>query len=1145
MTTLNPNQLRDIRSFEDVIEYLTDELDWPIGAGDLEEATFDWDPDELGIPAERVPHLASLRQLRPLETDQPWGIFFLEFDGPRLPLTALRRLLDKLVTKKRTSGSGTLRTWKLDDLLFIITTSTGDTVELHFVAFFEQPDGPAEIRSLPWRPAQSPAQHLTRLATELLPHLAWPDDPGDVEEWSKWREAFKLRHGEAIRSTGGLVERMASTAQRLRDNIRDELDAEDGDGPFSELLGVVRSQLLATATAAQFADMCAQTLVYGALTSRITAPEAFGASPTLAALPLSNPFLSAFFEEVHDHASQLDLESTGLEQLAADLKASNIEAILDQFGSTAKGGDPVIHFYEDFLARYDPEMRIQAGAFYTPQAAVHFMVRNVNAALTSRIGIAGGAASTVSWADVAASHGLALPGAIDPASPFVSMLDPAVGTGTFLVEWIRQARDEFERTGREEEWPGHLVSHVLPQMHGLELMLAPYAVAHLKVALELHESGVDDEQLGILLTDTLQRGHAAQLAFEPDAVSVEGERADDVKRNERVTIIIGNPPYDRVARDAGGGWITDNSAGRCLFDDLLDPAIEHTVFSHHASLYNKFVYFWRWSLWKVFEDRQGLPGIVSLIAPSSWLTGPGFLGLRQLVRQHGDDIWVVDLGGDNRGTRRDENIFDIETPVAIVTVCRRDSGSTSTPARARYRRISGTRAEKLDALIGSVVDLEGDEWSDVSDGWFDVLVPPTGDAGWSDHPPLADLFPWQQPGCMFNRTWPIAPEPDALRRRWQRFVSTDDHEDRSLCFFTSSSGRNIDTRVSGRVRLADEPVGAPPPPIARYGYRSFDRQWAFEDPRLAKTESPSLWASQSRVQIFMSSLLTGPLGLGPAVTASTAVPDKHLFRGSFGGKDVIPLFRDAAGTPNVYEGTIDAILSAQGAEGAALSPTDLFTYCYGLLAGADYTERFAAELETPGPRVPLTADARLFADVAAHGRELLWLHTFGDRFAVGRAPASLLVPGIAVLERIVELPESNRAISYDQVVRVLRVGSGSIGGVAPAVWDFAVSGMQVVKKWLGYRTARGAGRSASSTSPLDHIRPESWSSSWTTELLELLSVLHQTIDLIPEGVGLLEAVLAGPLITAQQLPPIPASLREPPAVTRHLEGSALPLKAPD
>ncbi len=454
MTTLNPNQLRNIKSFEDVVEYLTDELDWPIGDGDLEEATFDWDPDELGIPAERVPHLASLRQLRPLESSQPWGIFFLEFDGPRLPLTALRRLLDKLVTKKRASGSGTLRTWKLNDLLFIITTSSGDTVELHFIAFFEQPDKPAEIRSIPWRPGQSPAQHLKRLAIELLPHLAWPDDAAAVDEWrTEWRAAFKLRHGEVIATTTKLVDRMAATATRVRDKIVAALGAEAGSGPFSALLDEVREELVASVTPGQFADMCAQTLVYGALTSRVTDPDAFGASPTLSSIPLANPFLTAFFEEVHDHAVQLDSKDH-LEQLVADLKVSNVEAILDKFGATEKGGDPVIHFYEDFLAAYDPEMKIQVGAFYTPQAAVKHMVGMVDAVLKERLGLSLGVADPTTWGELTGRLSLTLPGVIDPASPFVSMLDPATGTGTFLVEWIRRARTSFVEAHGETGWPG-------------------------------------------------------------------------------------------------------------------------------------------------------------------------------------------------------------------------------------------------------------------------------------------------------------------------------------------------------------------------------------------------------------------------------------------------------------------------------------------------------------------------------------------------------------------------------------------------------------------------------------------------------------------------------------------------------------------
>lgn len=1137
MTTLNPNHLRDIKSFEDVIEYLTDELDWPIGAGDLEEATFDWDPDELGIPAERVPHLASLRQLRPLESSQPWGIFFLEFDGPRLPLTALRRLLDKLVTKKRASGSGTLRTWKLDDLLFIITTSTGETVELHFIAFFEQDDKPAEIRSIPWRPGQSPAQHLRRLATELLPHLAWPDDPAAVDDWrTEWRAAFKLRHGEVIATTTKLVDRMAATATQVRDNIAVALVAEAGSGPFSTLLDEVREELVASVTPGQFADMCAQTLVYGALTSRVTDPVAFGASPTLSSIPLANPFLTAFFEEVHDHAVQLDSEDH-LEQLVADLKVSNVEAILDKFGATEKGGDPVIHFYEDFLAAYDPEMKIQVGAFYTPQAAVRHMVGMVDAVLKERLGLRLGVADSTTWGELTGRLGLGLPGVIDPSSAFVSMLDPATGTGTFLVEWIRRARTSYVEAHGAAGWPEHARDVVVPSLHALELMLAPYAIAHLKTALELHEADIDGADLAIYLTDTLQRGGSGQLSIEADPISVEGERADHVKRTVRSTIAIGNPPYDRVAQDDGsGGWITDRSGGRSPFDDILDPAREHTIFSHHASLYNKFVYFWRWSLWKVFEDRPGLPGVISLITPSSWLTGPGFLGLRQLVRHLADEIWVTDLGGDNRGANRDPNIFDIETPVAIVTIGRFGGGDEVTPARTWYRRIEGTRAEKLAWLGESAGSLDDERWTEAPAPWRDPLVPRTGGDLWQDAPALTDLFPWQQPGCKYGRTWPIAPAKNVLAERWARLVSTADPEDRARCFITPTSGRNIHSRVTGRKRIVDEAVGAPHPPIARYAFRSFDRQWAFDDPRMAKTESPSLWAAVSDKQIFMTSMLTLALDNGLAASATTHVPDLHHFNGR-GGKDIVPLYRDASATPNADPELLAAVEQALGAE-HPVTVEDLFAYAYAVLAGTNYSDRFSEELKTPGPRVPLSADPDLFAEVGDLGRGLLWMHTYGERFAEGRG--SLLLPSIAVAGGLT-LPERPSDIKYDATKQSLKVGRGAVAGVTSEVWSFEVSGMPVVKKWLGYRTARGAGRAASSGSPLDHIRPTEWIDDWTTELLELLSVLQRTIDLQPVGVALLDRILAGPMVKASDLPEPPPTMRQPPGNNRGRTQSTLEL----
>lgn len=1131
MSTLNPEHLRQIRTLDDVLEYLTNDLDWPISAGDLEEATFEWNAEELGLSSEQVPSLASLRQLRPLAGNQPWGVFFLEFEGPRLPLTALRRLLNKLVTRKRASGSGTLRTWSLDDLLFIIATSSDESVELHLVAFYDQPGRQTEVRSIPWRPEQSPARHLTRLAAELLPHLAWPDDPAETERWrEEWRSAFKLRHGETIQTVSKLVDRMATTARQIRDRISAALAAESGSGAFTTLLTDVRTQLVSSVTPAEFADMCAQTLVYGAMTSRVTDPVGFGASPTLSAIPLANPFLAAFFEEVHDNALQLGGDDD-LEQLVADLRASEVEAILDQFGSTARGGDPVIHFYEEFLQQYDPEMKIQAGAFYTPQAAVRFMVRLCDEVLKGRLLLADGAADKTTWGAVAARLNLQLPGAIDPDSTFVSMLDPATGTGTFLVEWLRRAKESFLASHDEASWPHHALETVLPSVYGLELMLAPYAVAHLKTALELHDDGIDGTQLGIFLTDTLQRGNVGQLSIEPDAISVEGERADEVKRTVRTTICIGNPPYDRVARGAGGGWITDDSGGPSLFADILDPARQNTIFSHQASLYNKFVYFWRWALWKVFEDRPGLPGVVSLITPSSWLAGPGFLGLRQLVRELADEIWVVDLGGDNRGTRRDENIFEIETPVAIVTVGRFGSGNQTSPAVVRYRRIHGSALEKLTRLTVDGIELDGGAWETAPHGWHESFVPSSGGVEWTDYPALTDLFPWQQPGCMLNRTWPVSPDRDIPERRWNHLLATEDLDERAARFVTPTTGRNINTRVGDLPPLATLPGGTPSRGVAPYGFRSFDRQWVLDDPRVMALDRPALWASLSPAQLFMTSLLTAPLGRGPAATITTAVPDKHYFSGR-GGKDVIPLYRDAAGTPNIAPGTLDVIRERLGGNAdLQVTAERLFAYCYAVLAAGDYTERFREALETPGPRIPLTSDKDLFEAATHLGSHLLWLHSYGSRFSDG-GNQQLRHDDIQLVSPIRTLPDRPRDIRYEADTEELIIGDGRVGGVTPDVWTFEVSGMPVVKKWLGYRSARAAGRAATSTSPLDQIRPTSWSDAWTEELLDLLSVLQHTVDLRPRGSELLARICSGSLITAGELPVVPAELREPPSVRR-------------
>lgn len=556
---LSESVLRRVGTQTDLFEFLADELGWPLDVADLDEEqlTWEWLPEDLGIDPASLDSLRRLRQLRPLTAGQPWGIFFAEFDRERLPVTHFRKLVQALARRKRAGAADEDRVrWDRENLLFLVTTGQNETVQMHLLALWDREDQVDEIRSLAWRPSQASVRHLDRLTDELLPRLSWPDDTDDGIAWrDQWRDAFKLPPGAAISSAATLAERMAITARDLRGQIADALAAEAAEhgGPFTTMLAQVRSQLIADADEAKFADMCAQTLVYGMLSARVTAPEDFGTSPVYSTVPLSNPFLEALFEQVQDEASVLDLPGSGLDQLVADLKATNVEEILDHFGSTAKGGDPVIHFYEEFLKQYDKEERLKAGAFYTPQPVVEFMVRAVDEVLRTQFGLPMGIADPSTWADVAERNGFEVPEGIEPESPFVSMIDPATGTGTFLVAWINQAKRSFvDGGGVEAHWPEHLRDHVLPSMHGFELMLGPYAIAHLKVALELHSHDVTGARINVILTDTLEhhRGQG-QLETMEDPISAEGGAAAELKEANRFTVVIGNPPYDREQKSGG------------------------------------------------------------------------------------------------------------------------------------------------------------------------------------------------------------------------------------------------------------------------------------------------------------------------------------------------------------------------------------------------------------------------------------------------------------------------------------------------------------------------------------------------------------------------------------------------------------------
>jgi hypothetical protein len=785
----------------------------------------------------------------------------------------------------------------------------------------------------------------------------------------------------------------------------------------------------------------------------------------------------------------------------------------DLLSASENGADPWLFFYEDFLAAYDPHLRKEAGAYYTPVQVVRCQVR---------------LADEILHRDLKRGSGFLDAG--------VSILDPAVGTGTYPLAIIdRVARSAGEMgAGAVPLAVGSLVQ----RLFGFELMVGPYAVAQMRLAqsVRTHGAGLPADGIHIYLTNTLEDPHAPP----PDMplwginrqIADEHRRALAVKDQRRILVILGNPPYgrhDRATKDnraVTGAWVRwGEGKGRTLLDDFLEPAKKAGFGKHLKNLYNHYVYFIRWAVWKAFEHGEAKtgPGIVSFITASSYLDGDAFAGIREHLRRECDEIRILDLGGEGRGTHRDENVFDIQTPVAIFVAWRRNRPDRDAEATVRYARIEGTRDEKF-RWLEAVRGLGDIPWQDAPTGWIAPFRPtPTGI--FPSWPLLTDLMPWQSNGVQLKRTWPIAPEAEMLHRRWQSLLCSADRN----AMMKDSGDRNANLAVSSLIpaegRLAPIallPKEEPPARVVRYGFRSFDRQKLLADNRLISRPRPPLWSAHSERQMYFASLFTVPLGPGPALTVSAHIPDLHVFCNR-GAKDVLPLYRDSSCLhPNLLPGLVDRLGSAFGATPA---PEDVAAYLYGVLAHPAYQEHHAEALRAKEVRVPLTKDGALFARAARIGRRLLWLHTYGERFEAefGKVP-----PGQAQCRKAPGGTGENYpdSFAYDAEAREIRIGddpdAGCFGPVAPEVWDFEVSGFKVVQSWLGYRMRNRKGRKSS---PLDDIGPTAWTWEFTVEFLDLLSVLEHTLAGYPEQARLLDEIETGPLFTADELPPVPKGSR--------------------
>lgn len=919
-----------------------------------------------------------------------------------------------------------------------------------------------------------------------------------LTDFLRWRQT-------PITSVGALVRQVARVTRLLRGEVIDQLAAErkaiaagadEYAQPFTGLARDWRAMLFPQATDATFADGYAQTVTFALLLARSEGIDVNGQSLHEVGAALG-----------HEHS----LMGKALQLLTDDVVAADFRVTLDlltrvvgavDWPRVRSGGrDTYLHLYEHFLDLYDHELRKKSGTYYTPREVVEEMVRLAEEALVTRLG------KTAGFRD-----------------PDVLTIDPAMGTGTYLYTILERVAREAAR----KDGPGAkagAVTQAAERLVGFELQMGPYAVAELRTAdmLASHGAVAPPGGMHLYVTDTLDDPYAVQrgLGYGLQLIAASRRRANAIKAKANVTVVIGNPPYKELAVGEGG-WVenggnNDKSGSLPILEDFFVAGAGR----FKAKLKNLYIYFWRWATWKVWESTVTQPdgdaGIVCFISTSGYLAGQPFTGMREYLRRHASEGWIIDLTPEGQTPDVPTRIFPgVRQPLAIGLFLRAPDTSDQFPATIRYKSVSGLQADKFAAL--ATIHLDDNGWRESRSGWTEPLTPAAA-GGWDTYPALADLMPWYSPGVFPTRTWVYAPNADTLRKRWNTLMAETNPEIQAELFKEGRDatmdkakqplpGSDTHRAFSGPLRID----GVTRPQPVRVGYRSFDRQWVLPDGRLMDMPRPSLWAARIPGQVFLIEMHSKPITDGPGIVLSALIPDYDYFKGSGGGR-TLP-YLDPDGTPNLAEGLVAALKTTLGCD---VTAPDVLAYVAALVAHPAYTRTFADELTTPGIRVPFTADPSLWLEAVQLGQQVIWLHTYGDTFAGPDRPGGDIRLPIGdarqplCTKQITSMPES---IAYDAEHSTLRVGDGEFAPVSRQAVAYTVGGRNVFKSWFDYRKKDPGGRRPS---PLDHLHPTMWDPDWNTEAIDLLTVLTRLVELEPAQADLLTRVVAGNLLSVEDL----------------------------
>jgi Type ISP C-terminal specificity domain/Eco57I restriction-modification methylase len=1112
-----------INTLPRLLDYLREHCEWPIEEEDFENLVFDWDPRELGLKEADEYADLEIKQLRPLTSNQPWGIFFVNFPKKDLKVTILRRILGALTVKRRKSANkGEQAAWLKHDLLFLSSYGESGHRRLTFAHFQDDPDDPrgvARLDVLGWNQGNT-IRRLSEVRHRLTDNLRWPAKAGSIEAWrTRWSGAFDERPKESINTSKQLASALAALAIEIRDRAISLLDEETDSGPLTKLYKAFKEALIHDLTPHRFADMYAQTITYGLLATTFRRPSGAVTADSISMMALpTNPFLADTLKDflrAGGRKGGMDFDELGVNDVVEMLRRANMEAVLRDFDDRNPEEDPVIHFYESFLKEYDPEERIQRGVFYTPRPVVSFIVRSVDEILKRDFKLEDGLADTATWGEMEKRlPDLERPKGIGADEPFVRVLDPATGTGTFLVEvidLIHQRMAEKWKAARkskgeiEKLWNDYVPRHLLPRLYAFELMMAPYAIAHMKLGLKLYDTGYkfgSTERARIFLTNALEPSQDLdmQLSFVSEALAHEAKAANDAKI-ECFTVVIGNPPY-------AGFSINQGQFARRLVDRYR--VIEGRPLGEKKSwLLNDYVKFL--GLAHFVLDR-GKIGVMGMITDNSYLDGPTFRGFRYGIFSEFDTSRLVDLGGkasvrnDEAGV--DDNVFNIVQGVAILVASRT---STDHKAAVQSGRIVGNLKSKLGRLSSSIAQTVVHNVV-VSPPLYEPFVGlSVNSAGleYNKFASISDVFRLKSVGVQTSRDdLSIAFSRDELRSRFKDFsdltiptstIRTQffEKEQKSGRPAGDSSFWNLQ---GAREKLSKRPWQSDVSPIT---YRPFDLRWFLNSDAVTHRVRPELTDAMEipgNIALCVIRRSEGKRDYDYVGIANTTISNHQmsLKDGTYG----IPLWLAAnsmgvSGHSNFEPSFIEQMrtatsLSYQAVERESLSAgnirrstdsgafTELDAMCwvYAVLSAPSYRKKYVELLRLGFPRVPFPGSKELFESIVSIGARLVAAHLLDfDTLKPLLDPKNVRFAGRGTASIEKGFPKWSNG-------RVAINAERWFEEVPENVWSFQIGGYQVCEKWLKDRRIDKLGRALNESEILHYRR--------------IVTAISETVDLMAE-----------------------------------------------